>query len=112
MKFSHDWLSQYVTIRETPEQVGGRLTGAGIPVDAIEPAAEVYVDCPMLGWERVALEPDDEQQIRHSGFFPVPEDAEPGRYQVLVVVRDLAGNRFEQTVSIFIQPGGVPCDEC
>ena len=36
MKFSHTWLGQYVTIRETPEWLGERLTAAGIPLDAIQ----------------------------------------------------------------------------
>ncbi len=37
MKFSHDWLRQYVTIEEPPAAVGARLTAAGLPLDGLEP---------------------------------------------------------------------------
>lgn len=36
MKFSHAWLAQYVDLRESPAEVGERLTLAGIPCDAVE----------------------------------------------------------------------------
>jgi hypothetical protein len=33
----------------------------------------------------------------------VPEDALTGRYEVLVVVRDAAGNRLERTLTLHVQ---------
>jgi hypothetical protein len=72
-------------------------------VDAVEPAFEVYVHCPELGWERIRLEADDDERIDWSAELEVPEDAITGRYEVLVVVRDAAGNRLEQTVTIHVQ---------
>ncbi len=38
MKFSHAWLAQYVTLWESPDKVGDRLTLAGIPLDGVEEA--------------------------------------------------------------------------
>ena len=90
----------FVDLNSDTITAGGILE---IRVDAVEPAAEVYVDCPLLGWERFTLEPDDpEDKVDWSGELGVPEDAEPGRYEVLVVVRDRAGNRLEETVTIFV----------
>jgi len=75
-----------------------------IHVDAVEPAAEVYVDCPGLGWERVLLEPEDGKLcVDWVAWLNVPERLVPGEYEVLVVVRDKAGNRLEQKTSIFIE---------
>ena len=72
-------------------------------VDAVEPAHEVYVNCPELGWERVQLESEDDRNVDWVVELLVPEDAPTGRYEVTVVVRDAAGNRLEQTVTIHVQ---------
>ena len=44
MKFSHDWLREYVPIAEDPARVGARLTAAGLPLDGLEqgPHGAVY----------------------------------------------------------------------
>ncbi len=77
--------------------------GLDVYVDAVEPAHEVYVNCPELGWERIRLEAEDDRSIDWVAELQVPEDALTGRYEVLVVVRDAAGNRLEQTVTIHVQ---------
>jgi phenylalanyl-tRNA synthetase beta chain len=39
MRFSHDWLAQYVSLEETPARIGERLTLAGIPLDGVVESA-------------------------------------------------------------------------
>ncbi len=39
MKYSHDWLREYVPIAEDPARVGARLTAAGLPLDGLEQGA-------------------------------------------------------------------------
>lgn len=72
-----------------------------IEVDAIEPAHEVYVHLADIGWQRVVLEPGPEK-IRWRGRLRLAKDAPQGEYTVMVVVRDVAGNRLEQHVGLFI----------
>ncbi len=81
--------------------------GRGLPieVDAIEPAAEVYVHCPELGWERLALQPSDERGVDWERWLRVAEDALLGEHSVLVVVRDAAGNRLEREVTVVVYGG-------
>ncbi len=44
MKFSHDWLAQYVDLPEMPEEIARRLTAAGLTVENVEngPHGVVY----------------------------------------------------------------------
>jgi phenylalanyl-tRNA synthetase beta chain len=44
VKYSHDWLCEYVPIAEDPARVGARLTAAGLPLDGLEqgPHGAVY----------------------------------------------------------------------
>jgi Ca-activated chloride channel family protein len=80
-------------------------SGKGIllKVDAIEAADEVYVHCEALGWNRVTLEPEDkEKSVDFSKWLKIPADTEAGQYEILVVVRDSAGNRLEKTVYITV----------
>jgi len=35
MKFSHAWLGEYVRLPDSPEEIGRRLTAAGVPLEAI-----------------------------------------------------------------------------
>ncbi|MEO1171478.1 MAG: VWA domain-containing protein, partial [Myxococcota bacterium] len=75
-------------------------------VDAIEPAAEVYVHCGSLGWNRRLLSPLDDDRILWDGLLVVPAKAKVGSHSVLVVVRDAAGNRFERTLNLNVAPNG------
>ena len=43
MKVSYAWLKEFVEIRETPQQLGTRLTNLGLAVDALEPQARDFV---------------------------------------------------------------------
>jgi len=43
MKVSYAWLKEFVEIRETPQQLGTRLTNLGLTVDALEPQAGDFV---------------------------------------------------------------------
>lgn len=90
---------------EFSDEVVGAGAGVDVYVDTVEPAAEVYVHCPELGWERVRLEADDDGRIDWTAELEVPPDAITGRYEVLVVVRDAAGNRLEQSVTIHVRGG-------
>ena len=90
-------------IVEFSDEVVGAGEGVDVYVDAVEPAHEVYVNCPELGWERIQLEAEDDRKVDWIAELQVPEDAMTGRYEVLVVVRDAAGNRLEQTVTIHVQ---------
>jgi Ca-activated chloride channel family protein len=75
--------------------------GLTLEVDAIEPAAEVYVHCDDLGWERLALvSPDEGRGIDWNKWLRVPKDTPPGTYMLLVVVRDTAGNRVERELTL------------
>jgi Ca-activated chloride channel family protein len=87
---------------EFSDEVVGAGAGVDVYVDAVEPAREVYVHCPELGWERVRLEADDTERIDWTAELEVPADAITGRYEVMVVVRDAAGNRLEQIVTIHV----------
>ena len=84
-----------------------RVTPGGaveIHVDAVEPAEEVYADCPGLGWDRVQLEPaDGKRRIDWVAWLPIPQDAAAGVHRVTVVVRDKAGNRLERTLTIHVE---------
>jgi Ca-activated chloride channel family protein len=88
---------------EFSKEVLGVGAGVDVFVDAVEPAFEVYVHCPELGWERIQLEAEDDGRIDWTAELEVPEDAITGRFEVMVVVRDAAGNRLEQTVTIHVQ---------
>ncbi len=44
MKFSVNWLKEWVKITESAEQLAEKLTNAGLEVDAIEPAAAAFSD--------------------------------------------------------------------
>jgi Ca-activated chloride channel family protein len=90
-------------IVEFSDEVVDAGAGLDVYVDAVEPASEVYVNCPELGWERVKLESEDDRNVDWVAELLVPEDALTGRYEVTVVVRDAAGNRLEQTVTIHVQ---------
>lgn len=69
-------------------------------VDAIEPAMEVYAHSLELGWDRIALQPIDDEHILWDALMVVDSDVVPGAYEVLVVVRDAAGNRLTQTLEV------------
>jgi Ca-activated chloride channel family protein len=90
-------------IVEFSDEVVDAGAGLDVYVDSVEPAREVYVNCPELGWERVRLESEDDRNVDWVAELLVPEDALTGRYEVAVVVRDAAGNRLEQTVTIHVQ---------
>lgn len=79
-------------------QAGGRVT---FEVDTIEPAHEVYAHAEALGWMRVALAPDAEG-VRWRGTLKVPDGVKLGEHTVMLVVRDLAGNRLEAFTGVFV----------
>jgi phenylalanyl-tRNA synthetase beta chain len=43
MRVSYEWLKEFVDIRETPQQLGTRLTNLGLAVDALEPQTADFV---------------------------------------------------------------------
>ena len=72
-----------------------------VKVDSVEPADEVYVHCRELGWLRLVLSSED--AIHWTTRVRVPGDITKGDYQVLVVVRDRAGNRAEQNHTLTVE---------
>ncbi|MBN2525450.1 MAG: VWA domain-containing protein [Deltaproteobacteria bacterium] len=79
--------------------------GLLMKVDTIEPASEVYVHCKGLNWRREVFELSSEDDVLWQRWMRIPTDAAPGQYKVLVVARDKAGNRIEQTVTITVYGG-------
>lgn len=77
--------------------------GRMLEVDAVEPATEVYIHCEELGWNRVEMIAKDKNDpIDWHKWMKVPRGAPTGPHEVLVVMRDLAGNRFEQKVTVTV----------
>lgn len=75
--------------------------GFTLKVDTIEQSAEVYAHSEALDILRVALEPEDgDKRVDWAKWFSVPEDMEEGTYELLVVMRDTAGNRLERTLEV------------
>ncbi len=78
-------------------------TGRVLEVDTIEPAAEVYIHCEELGWNRVELlEKEGREAVDWHKWMKISEGAPVGPHEVLVVMRDLAGNRAEHRVTITV----------
>ncbi|MBN2344561.1 MAG: VWA domain-containing protein [Deltaproteobacteria bacterium] len=76
--------------------------GLLLKVDTIEPAAEVYIHCEALGLNRVQFLQETDDGIRWEKWISFDKTIAPGAYSALVVMRDTAGNRIEQTVTIHI----------
>ena len=74
-----------------------------ITIDSVEPADEVYVHCPELGWQRLVLASKD--FVTWTARLRVPAVTTPGEYRVMLVVRDRAGNRAEQWQSLTVNAG-------
>ena len=55
MKFSVDWLQQWVPVEQGAEQLAVALTAAGLEVDAVEPVASAFSD--VVVGEIMACEP-------------------------------------------------------
>jgi Ca-activated chloride channel family protein len=72
-----------------------------VKVDSVEPAEEVYVHCLELGWLRQVLSAKD--RVHWTLRLRVPAGTAAGEYQVLVVVRDRAGNRAEQYQTLIVE---------
>lgn len=77
-----------------------------LSVDSIEPASEVYVHAPTLHWWRAPLAPEGSQAIDWQRLLRVPANAAVGSHEVTVVVRDRAGNRFAQNVTLVVSEHG------
>jgi Ca-activated chloride channel family protein len=79
--------------------------GILLKVDSIETADEVYAHSEALGIIRESLEPiDGDKRVDWSKWLKVDRDVEAGIYDLLVAVRDAAGNRLEQTIQIEVIP--------
>ncbi len=63
-------------------------------VDAVEATKEVSVYSELLGEEQHLLETRD--GLRFVREFSVPGEVAPGEYELVIVARDPAGNRFER----------------
>jgi Ca-activated chloride channel family protein len=74
-----------------------------ITIDSVEPADEVYVHCPELGWQRLVLASKD--FVTWTARLRVPAVTTPGEYRIMLVVRDRAGNRAEQWQSLTVNAG-------
>ena len=72
-----------------------------VKVDSVEPADEVYVHCRGLGWLRQVLSTED--GIHWTARVRIPSDITKGDYDVLLVVRDRAGNRAEQKHTLTVE---------
>ena len=72
-----------------------------VKVDSVEAADEVYVHCRELGWLRQVLSTED--GVHWTARVRVPGDITKGDYQLLVVVRDRAGNRAEQQHTLTVE---------
>jgi Ca-activated chloride channel family protein len=73
----------------------------GVKVDSVESAEEVYVHSLELGWLRRNLAAKDREHW--TGRLRVPATTPAGDYDVLVVVRDRAGNRTEQRQTLTVE---------
>ncbi|WNG43445.1 VWA domain-containing protein [Archangium minus] len=65
-----------------------------LDVDAVEATKEVSVYSELFGDEQLLLETRD--GLRFSRELVVPAGTEPGEYELVLVARDAAGNRFER----------------
>jgi hypothetical protein len=65
-----------------------------LDVDAIEPAREVSVYSELFGADQQLLQKDDD--VRFHGTLKVPDDAAAGDFDLVIVLHDTAGNRFER----------------
>jgi Ca-activated chloride channel family protein len=74
-----------------------------ITIDSVEPADEVYLHCPELGWQRLVLASKD--FVTWIARLRVPAGTTPGEYRIMLVVRDRAGNRAEQWQSLTVNAG-------
>lgn len=77
-----------------------RAGKVSVKVDSVEPADEVYVHCPELGWQRVVLSSTD--FVTWTGRLRVPAGV-AGSFRVMLVVRDRAGNRTEQFQTVTLE---------
>ncbi len=64
-----------------------------IDADGLEPTKEISVFCAVLGDEQLLLATTD--QLHFTRMVEIPKGAKPGRYELVFVARDAAGNRFE-----------------
>ncbi|MFL5351482.1 VIT and vWA domain-containing protein [Archangium sp.] len=69
-----------------------------LEVDAVEATRELSVYGELFGDEQVLLETRD--GLRFSRELVVPAGTEPGEYELVLVARDAAGNRFERREKI------------
>lgn len=65
-----------------------------LTVDAIAPAREVSVFCDALGEDQVLLDTEDGVHFRKT--LRLPDDAPAGDVELVLVLHDTAGNRFER----------------
>ena len=65
-----------------------------LEVDAVEATKEVSVYGTLFGDEQLLLETRD--GLRFARELTVPAGTEPGEYELVLVARDAAGNRFER----------------
>ena len=58
MKFSHNWLNEYLTETQNPQDLADSLTLAGLEVDAIEPVAEKVTNVVVGQIKEIVKHPD------------------------------------------------------
>jgi len=75
MKFSDQWLREWVNPELTPEELGHRLTMAGLELDSIEPAAPAFTGIVVAHVVKVEPHPDADKlrvcQVDDGGDEPV-----------------------------------------
>jgi len=71
-----------------------------LDVDAIEPAREVSVYSELFGADQQVLQRDDD--VRFHAALQVPDDAAGGDFDLVIVVHDAAGNRFERHEALHV----------
>ncbi|XXF78594.1 VIT domain-containing protein [Myxococcaceae bacterium GXIMD 01537] len=80
-----------VTLSASEVAPGGVLR---VEVDAVEETKEVSVYAELFGEAQLLLETRD--GLRFARDFTLPADTAPGEYELVLVARDAAGNRFER----------------
>ncbi|MFZ5441170.1 MAG: VIT domain-containing protein [Myxococcota bacterium] len=79
-----------VSLEQRVVRPGGKLQ---VRADALEPTKELSVFCALFSDEQLLL--DTRDQVHFTRTLEVPKGAKPGRYELVFVARDGAGNRFE-----------------
>lgn len=71
-----------------------------LDVDAIEPSREVSVYSELFGPDQLLLHKDED--VRFGRTLRIPDDAPAGDFDLVIVLHDAAGNRFERHETLHV----------